>query len=230
MLDLDLVRHYEPHLYFDRHEPFYPDRIGVTIINKPGPSPSFRRQFAFEDERLSFVIEYAIYWDFDIQHLYELEHVWVYVGKDGSVIDCEASFHGRYLKGLLKDRSNLAGTHVQLYSQPGKHAFSPLLEVFELLPDLMTCTDEDAGKAGLLITGAFDGTYETNTHYDALVREFLRQHYRFKPTMEFEHHALSSDLYVSWDALYEEVPQRIKHIIAQLEAKSGPIYDLLSDA
>ena len=35
------------------------------------------------------LIEYAVYMDYDIQHLYELEHMWVAVGEDGTTVkDC----------------------------------------------------------------------------------------------------------------------------------------------
>lgn len=100
-MDRQLIQAYAPYLYFDKHEPFFPVRVGVTIFEREGASPSFRRSFSFRDPRVKKIIEYAIYWDYDIQHLYELEHVWVYIGHEGEVIDCEASFHGKYLKGLL---------------------------------------------------------------------------------------------------------------------------------
>jgi hypothetical protein len=39
----------------------------------------------------ALAIEYAIWWDWDIGHLYELEHVWVYLDADRQVIRGEAS-------------------------------------------------------------------------------------------------------------------------------------------
>ena len=123
----ELVKKYLPYIYFDENEPFFPVRVGYSLFRTPGQnSKSFRRKIEFDANITEYVIEYAIYWDFDIQHLYELEHVWVYVGKEGQIIDAEASFHGRYLKALLRDRSNIEDdTHIRLYSQPGKHAFLP---------------------------------------------------------------------------------------------------------
>lgn len=211
-----IAQHYVPELYFDLKEPFFPVRVGVTVLKQEGTSPSFHRTFSFQDDCLDYVVEYAIYWDFDIQHLYELEHVWVYVAKDGSVLDCEASFHGKYFKGLLKDRSNLHGTHVRLYSQPGKHAFSPMPELFELIPNLETCTDEDAGNAGLIITGPFQGAYETNDEIHAMVQRYL-QRYRFKPSLQFQRYELPSEVFTTWEQLRMEVPGRIRDILTQLE-------------
>jgi hypothetical protein len=218
MKELAIAKRYAPILYFDRKEPFFPVRVGVTVLREAGASPSFRRTFPFHDERLDLIVEYAIYWDFDIQHLYELEHVWVYVAKDGSVLDAEASFHGKYFKGLLKDRSNLEDTHVILYSQPGKHAFSPMVELFDLIPDLRTCTDEGAGAAGLIITAPFAGSYETSEHIDQLVRAYL-QEFRFQPSMVFERYEIPEEMLVPWEILRQEVPERIRAIVKQLEER-----------
>jgi hypothetical protein len=202
---------YAPYLYFDLKEPFYPVLVGVTAFREPARSPSFPRDLLFKDARLERIIEYAIYLDYDIGHLYELEHVWVYVGRDGSVLDCEASFHGKYLKALLKDRSNLAeGTHVRLYSQPGKHAFSPLPELFELLPDLYSAASENAGNAGLLVPDMFKGLFATDEETDRQVRRVL-QSYAFAPSMEFAAYRLSADLFVTWEQLFKSIPIRIKN-------------------
>jgi hypothetical protein len=101
-MDIRSLAAYAPLLYFDRQEPFYPVRIGISVLHNGDPSPSFRRKFEWMDAAIDYVIEFAIYWDYDIQHLYELEHVWVYVGMDGAVVDAEASFHGdRIWKGEL---------------------------------------------------------------------------------------------------------------------------------
>ncbi|MFC5449534.1 hypothetical protein [Paenibacillus aestuarii] len=215
-MDIELLKKYAPSIYFDRNEPFFPVKVGATVLTGPGASPSFPRLFDFKHPKLQYVIEYAIYWDYDIQHLYELEHVWVFVGHDGEVLDCEASSHGRYMKGLLKDRSNIEdGTHVKLYSQPGKHAFSPLLELFELIPNLYTCTNEDAGNMGLIVTDAFKGVYESNEEIDRVVETYL-QTFRFVPSMEFVPYAIPEALYVPWSELFVEIPKRIEERIVEI--------------
>lgn len=211
----ELVRKYMPELYFDRNEPFYPDRIGVSIIRESGASPSFSRELVYDPQRMDCILEFAIYWDYDIQHLYDLEHIWVYVGKDGQVLDCEGSFHGNYLKGLLSDRSNLSGTHVKLYAQPGKHAFSPRPDLFELLPDLRSCTDEQAGTGGLLVTQLFKGVIHHDDAIDQRVNAHLRT-FRFQPAMMFERCEVAEDLIVAWPALQTEIPLRIQRVLDRL--------------
>lgn len=43
--------------------------------------------------------------------------------------------------------------------------------------------------------------------------------------MQFERYEIPKELYVSWEALHQEVPQRIKDILRQLEHKTGPIFE-----
>jgi len=206
--ELSLASHYLPILELDEHEPFFPAAVGVTVLDHPGSSPSFSRQLLFEHPATNYIIEYAIYWDYDIQHLYDLEHIWIYVGKDGEVIDCEASFHGKYFKGLLPDRSNVVGHHVRLYCQAGKHAFSPLKEIFPLIPNYWTCTYEQAGDAGLIITAPFQGVLKTNDRVNKQVHSYLQQ-YRFRPSERYYSYYIPKQLLMNWEQLRQVIPARI---------------------
>ncbi|MDR9746659.1 hypothetical protein [Paenibacillus taichungensis] len=213
---LETAMSYAPVLMFDRNEPFYPDFVGVSILDQSGPSPSFEREIHFPVEAVQYVIEFSIWWDYEIGHLYEMEHVWIYVGHDGEVVDCEASFHGRVLRGLLKDRVNVVGRHVCLYSQPGKHAFSPIPVVFELLPDLYSAAGANAGCDGLLVNEMFEGYFQTNEEIDASVRSFL-QTKAFVPSMEFEEFVLEPSLFMPWQQLFAMIPERIEIRLKELE-------------
>lgn len=207
--ELSLASHYLPMLELDAHEPFFPAAVGVTVMDRPSTSPSFQRQLLFEHPATKFIIEYAIYWDYDIQHLYDLEHIWIYVGRDGEVIDCEASFHGKYFKGLLPDRSNVSGHQVRLYCQAGKHAFSPLKEIFPLIPNYWTCTYEQAGDAGLIVTAPFQGVLKTNDCINKRVHSHLQQ-YRFRPSERYCGYSIPERLLMSWEQLRQVIPDRIK--------------------
>src|SRR6476659_4107068 len=77
---------YAPIIEFDQHEPFLPLAAGYTLFQAAAPSPSFRRDvllYAPDQPPAQLVIEYAIWWGWDINHLYELEHVWVFVDAAG---------------------------------------------------------------------------------------------------------------------------------------------------
>lgn len=219
---MELWQKYAPYVMFDVREPFYPEAIGVSVLEPSASSPSFRRTFKSLDVEVKHVIEYAIWWDYEIGHLYEMEHVWVYVGPNDEVVDCEASFHGRVLKGLLKDHSNLVdGTHVRLYSQPGKHAFSPLPIVFELLPNLYSAANEEAGVDGLLVNDMFSKYFSTNEEIDTKVRAYL-QSFAFVPAMEFEQHQLEPELMMPWNELFAEIPRRIEECVRALGLQLPP--------
>ena len=92
---------YKPYLFFDILEPFPVKAVGYTVFRKTSGSKSFpKRSIDWDTKVCAFVIEYAIFFDYDIEHLYDLEHVWVMVDYNGQVIDAEASFHGKYLKAV----------------------------------------------------------------------------------------------------------------------------------
>lgn len=215
--DRKLAALYAPRLLFDQNEPFFPVRIGVTVLREDGDSPSFRRRLAMSRPEVETVLEYAIYYDYDIQHLYDLEHVWVYIGKNGEVADVEVSFHGKYLKGLLRGSANLSGTRAGLYVQPGKHALSPIPEVFELLPEFSSCTQDEAGANGLIYGHFFRGILTSDEETDQRVRRYL-QTWRFTPSLSYGEweYADREDLFVSWNELFAEIPGRIRNELKRL--------------
>ncbi|MFD2328305.1 HAD family hydrolase [Cohnella sp. GCM10020058] len=213
-----LAARYAPILLMDEREPFRPVRAGITIFREVGSSSSFNRQIRLDADKHACVIEYAIYWDYDIQHLYDLEHVWVYVGHEGEVVSCEASFHGRWLLGLSRDRGNLVdGRRVRLYVQPGKHAMSPIEDALHLLPDLTSSCMEDAGTGGLLEPAMFAGEFSTGApaDVDALAERHLRE-FAFQPSFDYAPWSWPADAFVTWEALREEIPVRMRSLIAQL--------------
>lgn len=204
-MDLNLANKYMPYIYYDKNEPFFPIEVGYTIIHKTSKSPSFNRVIKV-DGQVDFVIEYAFYFNYDSQHLFDLEHVWIYVDGTGNIADCEASFHGKYLKGLLIDRSNIEEkTHVRLYSQPGKHAFMPKSEYFHLLPNLYSANDDEMGKDGLLITDIARGRYFTNDMIHSMVRQYIER-FKFVPSMIFEKIENSTYELVLWEELDQHIP------------------------
>lgn len=214
-MNKDLALKYAPQILFDLNEPFYPELIGITIFKEDGVSNSFNRDIVLGDE-VEMVIEYAIYWHFDIQHLFELEHVWIYIDIEGKVCDAEASFHGAFFKGLLRDKSNLDGTHVKLYSQPGKHAFMPQKDIFYLIPNLYEVNNELCGKDGLIVTDVGRGRYKTNDAINSLVKEYMAR-FKFTPTMEFKKYVLPNDIFVEWSELYDKIPQMIEKKLSEMK-------------
>lgn len=178
-----LARTYVPHLRYDRKEPFPLEGIGYTLFKGKEKSPSCRR--VLEAPPGGVVIEYAFYYDFDIQHLYDLEHAFVYLDGEGNITGVESSFHGKFLNSMIEGVTRFEDNHAVLYVQPGKHALLPAPEYFRLVIDRNRACNKDAGEAGFLIAPMFEGRLFTDARRDRKVQEFIRGKYAFEPAWEF---------------------------------------------
>ncbi len=89
--DHDLAMRHRPVFQLDANEPFAPVALGYTLYREPAKSVSSK--FRIRPGK-GTVIEYAIWYDWDIQHLYDLEHVWVHLDAEGAVVTVKASRHG----------------------------------------------------------------------------------------------------------------------------------------
>lgn len=223
----ELAARYAPIICFDEHEPFLPLAAGYTIFRSDAPSPSFPRQVTLQPEhapRAATVIEYAIWWDWDIQHLYELEHVWVYVDDSGRVVHCEASAHGG--KGVMRHNDTVPreGDRVVVISEPGKHAFAPDRSWFieRGAPHPRGVTDALAGLGGLLVKDIFEHAIRSTPQINTLVRTYLARH-AFTPSLTFtKRFTFEASELVPWATLRDWIPQRIAWWTARLAREIPP--------
>lgn len=224
-----LAARYAPILLFDSREPFLPLAAGYTIFREGGPSSSFRQGFVVDlapqgQPQAQFAIEYAIWWDWDIGHLYELEHVWVYVDDAGRVVRCEASWHGGYHDMRREGRLALDGDHVVLYSEPGKHAFAPTPEWFRerRRQSRRSETSELAGIGGVLIARFLEGKVKPAPLNARLAHTFLSR-LAFEPGGEFSQvFRFTPEMLVPWPALCDWMPVRINDILERLGREIPP--------
>lgn len=202
---------YVPHLRYDRAEPFPLVGIGYTLFEGKGKSPSCRR--VIEAPAEGAAIEYAFYYDFDIQHLYDLEHAFVYVDKNGKITGVESSFHGKFLNSMIEGVTEFEDGHPVLYVQPGKHAFMPAPEYFRLVIDRNTACNKNAGEAGFLIAPMFEGRLFTDESLDRKVENFIRRNYAFEPTWEFTEKSpderSTKELLMPYEKLDRMIPERL---------------------
>lgn len=238
MSDQVLVRRHAPIVWFDGAEPFVPQAVGWAVLRQSGPSPSFERYLTLDIPdvgRAAAVIEYALWTAWDIQHLYELEHVWSYVDADGELLFAEASWHGGF--GALVQEGQLSrdGARPVAYAQPGKHAMAPTPEVFTRFDVLRArfarACGPEAGDDGMIVTPVMKGRLQPSKRTDALANGFLRQR-AFVPTWRFERRwdALS----VSWlsiDDLLDSIPRWLGQVAAQLEDERArrPVWAVMFD-
>lgn len=217
--DYELALRVAPFIRFDSREPFFPLAVGYTVFRESTASPSFARELRLPEGAVCGV-EYAVWWDWDIQHLYELEHIWVYLDADDRVIAAEASWHGGYHE--MRDANGnvpLQDGRLVIYSEPGKHAFAPeknwLLQRAEITR--ANC-GRDAGKGGVWITPLFRGKIrDRDPLNNQLVWTFLERQ-AFIPTFEFDRlFDLAQVAHVPWPHLNDWIPGRVHWWVKQLE-------------
>lgn len=199
-----LALRYLPRFLMDRIDPFPLLHVGCTVFEAPAPSRSFPGLILDPAaENADFLVEYALYFDYDIQHLYDLEHAWVAV-KDEQVVGCWGSFHGmRLCASGVQDLYRMEGGVPLLYLQPGKHAVMPDPRLFGLHTQAQTCCREKCG-GGLLVPGMFEGKMRTDPEQDEIVRSYIRRHYAFTPSWDFI--PVTPRHITDWETLYDAIP------------------------
>ena len=217
MTDAQLALKYAPIVHYDVDETIPLKKVGYTIFREEMRSDSFPKR-TVKPEDGGLVIEYATFWDYDIQHMYDLEHIWVYVAADGRVTRAEGSFHGKYLT-LWEPEMRFAirpdGNRVHAFCQPGKHAFLPDGQLFRLIPGWKECCVAAGGP--VLVGGPFAGAYQPSPEEDSRCEAHIRATYAFTPTLEFDDGAvIPDDLLRPWETLKAEIPSRIAALCGEL--------------
>ena len=222
--DHEVALRYAPLIRFDRREPFLPSAVGYSVFRCDGQSASFPREIALGDN-VACVIEYAIWWDWDIQHLYELEHAWVSVDADGGVVDLEASWHGRFNRMRAENGAlPLQDGRPLLYSEPGKHAFAPSpARLLDRKARTVASCGTQAGKMGVHVTPLFAGIIDQRKPLqNRLVHTYLERN-RFEPTFDFsQRFDLRAAVFVPWRSLFRWIPGRVAASLERLSATISP--------
>lgn len=218
--DYELALRHAPRIRFDSREPFLPSAVGYTVFRREIDSPSFPRRLILPDGAVCG-IEYAVWWDWDIQHLYELEHIWVYLDAAEQVIFAEASWHGGLHNMANTDGSvPLEDGRLTLYSEPGKHAFAPVVDwLLKRADETNRSCGRFAGTGGLLVTDLFDGVILDRTPIsNQLVWSYLERQ-AFEPSFDFtKRFDLAQVAHVPWQNLFDWIPRRMtwwSHKLAQ---------------
>jgi putative hydrolase of the HAD superfamily len=216
--DIALARRLAPVIRFCDNEPFLPSRVGISVLAAPSRSPSSSIDIAFEPGIVK-VIEYAIWWDWDIQHLYELEHIWLKLDSDDAIVSVEASAHGGKLvmKNAEGDLPYEDG-RITLISAPGKHAFTASVDLQAEGATLTTLyCQELAGRDRILIPERFSERLTAITSEDHRAVKRYLQSRGFLPTSTFgKRFDLAEVEFVSWSELESWIPERITQVLQQV--------------
>ena len=210
---LDSAARYAPIILADEREPFALLVAGYTIFDVEAQSLSFPKR-RVEWKSLNYpatrAIEYALWWDWDIGHLYELEHAWTFVGANGAVVAVEASWHGMYGQAEIGGKPAVEDTHPVLLAQPGKHAMAVNIEPFNEIREWAEQeAGPDAGKDGVLETDLFRGRMPKTPANDARVTAYLKR-LAFTPAWKFtKRFPITREMLVPWQTLEEWIPPRV---------------------
>lgn len=220
MPDRELALTYLPAFFADEREPFPIRCIGWTVFRKTGPSASCPRTIPVAGD-CAAVLEYAVYFDYDIQHLYDLEHVFLYLGGKGEVVDAEASFHGWFFKSKINgDLKFENGTHPVFYFQPGKHAVMPDPKYFYLYRDLYPACSELAGDGGFLVAPMFRNRLATDARRNAAVRAYIRRCFSFTPSMKFTRVSFDTEALMPYNDMETVIEERLRGELSKIESRN----------
>lgn len=222
--DFALAQRFAPRIRFDSKEPFLPSVAGYTVFRQTGPSPSFGRTIEISGN-IATAIEYAIWWDWDIQHLYELEHIWVYLDAQENIVAADASWHGGQHPMLdHQQQVPLEDGKVTVFSEPGKHAFAPVAEwLLERKPGTDRACTIRAGSMGVHVTGLYKGIIHDRTPLNNNVTQAYLDRHAFTPSYEFsQRFELADAALVPWEALNTWIPLRVKWWADHLRETTPP--------
>ena len=222
--DHDLALKYAPRIRFDALEPFLPSVIGYTVFRETAPSQSFPREIVITPD-VPIVIEYAVWWDWDMGHLYELEHIWVKLDAQGQIVGGDASWHGGF--HVMLDENDILPMEdgrLTVHSEPGKHAFAPSIKwLSERREETINSCGKNAGKMGVHVTPLFEGLIHDRIPVNnRLVHTYLERQI-FEPSYEFTKVFDTEEaVFVPWDNLFRWIPSRISWWVKELDRTIPP--------
>ena len=185
----------------DENEPFHMVKIGCTLYSQSQKSVS--SNFFIElSEGTDAVLEYALYWHYDIQHLYDLEHVFIYLGRQGNIKDLISSFHGRFYR---QDHVEFREERPVLYIQPGKHAIMANPQYFKLFVDFFDACNKKAGKDGVLIPDFLSDRLSKTESDDNLTEQYIKERFSFAPAEKYRPAEDASGLLTDWPGLKDYI-------------------------
>jgi len=221
-----------PVIRFAANEPFLPTHVGITALNKPRQSPSAELQITF-GPGVARVIEYAIWWDWDIQHLYELEHVWLKLDAADRIVAVAASAHGKLFDMVRPDGSlPIEDGRVTLYAEPGKHAFHATPEaILSKRQSLEASCGPMTSDGHVLINAMFETVFAKITAEDhRAVRRHL-QGRAFLPSFIFDQKFDTATLErVSWPELHDYIAGRVPQVLATVKASQPLLKAVMIDS
>lgn len=216
--DAALAARHAPILVATADEPYPPLVYGFTVRRDPGPSLSSK--FALQP-RAAALIEYAVWYDYDIGHLYDLEHVWVDLDAADAVVAVDASRHG---KRIEMTGCAIEDGHPVLAIETGKHAHWPSAEAMAPAYAAITLAcGARAGEEGVHLGNPFAeaGLYRASeAEHTAARRRMLAD--RLTPDFtRWQRFTPATIRLAPWPNLAAWIPGRVRRLVATAVAEFG---------
>lgn len=177
--------------------------------------------------RAARVLEYGIIYDADIEHIYDLEHIWVYLDAQDRPLGIKGSRHAVYMTQYdSPEKIRYHNGHPILYVDPGKHAHYTHPSLMHK-PILRRVNTKTPGKVGMYPVHFFDHHLWEKIQpyypgYDAVVK-FFQTKYAHMPAFRFRKYLIPPrKMMIPWDQLEQEIPQYVINFLKQIphEAKN----------
>lgn len=217
--DAQLAERHRPLLMLDAAEPFRPLAAGYAVYRQEAQSQSSKFRIR---PVADCVIEYAIWYDWDIQHLYDLEHIWVHVDAAGEVVKVEASRHGARRVMTRPDGSlPVWSRRPVLYLEPGKHAhWADGTEMQAKAGTLIAAMcGAFAGDQGIHLSNRFSDAGRIGaTLLDQRLARLKMKRMAFAPSFDFTRNGDEEGgiSLVPWSLLNSWIPLRVASLVRDL--------------
>ncbi len=190
----------------------------------------------FRVKRAHKIIEYAVFYLSDISHIYDLEHVWVYLdGKDKPIL-VKGTQHGMVVHLYdSPEKMKFKGTHPLLIVSPGKHAHYTNRN--QLHREILKRVNQNPGTGGLYPIQFFTPkTWEKLRKVypgKRKIHHYYQKNYAITPSFRFSKYLIPRrknhkkyGRIVPWCHLEREIPEIIHNYLEKI--KSTPWNDLRS--
>lgn len=201
---------FAPILQMDRAEPFRPQCVGLSAFTAETHSPSSK----FLLKPLGDICyEFAVFWDYDIGHVYDLEHIWVHVAQD-RVAAVEATFHGQ----RHKVAPNLRDGRPLVWVEAGKHAhFQNRAQRDAMAEATRLMCGSKAGIGGIHTGNPISDGFGALSELDHRLARLFLTRLQFTPAggRPLEHDLLDTPMR-PWPEMPEYITARIRKLVARL--------------
>lgn len=215
---LEYFKNFYKKLYFDRPFRFY------KIIYNPFMNVTMSINDKWKLSHAAKVLEYAVFYESDIGHIYDLEHVWVYLDKFNDIMGIKATRHGMIsVQYPTPESIKYYKNHPILFVSPGKHSYYTNPSQMQKKYLSHACNQP--------CTSILDIHFFLRPEWDLIKKNYpgrqkiksaYQKRYCFEPSFRFTKYIIpnhgSNSIFRSWSDLEKEVPMLLINFLNKLKS------------